>query len=96
MPSMGFSNRPNHPMSTPPPAHNRRRNRIEPGFPNMNTYIIKTKSGRRIIERAASEEAAKKKFETPRDIIMPWTNKVVTIPSGEPIDKVVPLGTMPK
>jgi len=62
----------------------------------MNSYILKTTSGRRIIVTANSEEAAKEDFLKPRKITIPWTNKVIELPGGEPIEKIAPIGVMIK
>ncbi|MFY7875879.1 MAG: hypothetical protein ACOVQM_10570 [Pirellula sp.] len=62
----------------------------------MNSYIIKTNSGRRIIVRANSEEAAKEDFHRAKKITIPWTDKVIEIPGGEPIEKIASLGVLIK
>jgi hypothetical protein len=60
----------------------------------MKPYILKTKSGRRLIVNANSEEEAKRDHLKPREITIPWTKEVVSFPGGEPIEKIAPVGVL--
>jgi hypothetical protein len=60
----------------------------------MKPYILKTKSGRRVVVAANSEEEAKRDFLKPREITIPWTREVSSIPGGEPVERIAPLGIM--
>ena len=60
----------------------------------MKLYILKTKSGRRTIVRASSEEVARRDHLKPRKITIPWTKEVISFPGGEDIEQIAPLGTM--
>lgn len=60
----------------------------------MQSYILKTMSGRRLIVTADSEQAARKSFMTPREFTEPWTKKVISLPAGEMVEKIAPLGVM--
>lgn len=59
----------------------------------MNKYIVKTAKGRRFIVGAKDEDGAKRIVERRIETRNPWTEKVVSVWEGEPVECVKALGT---
>jgi hypothetical protein len=58
----------------------------------MKNYVVKTKSNRRLIVTATTEEAAKRQVENGMQNKCPWSGKAQPA-AGEPVESVHPLGT---
>jgi len=60
----------------------------------MKHYIVITKKNRRLIVSAMNEDGAKRQVELGRKDRCPWTGKSINPVSGEPVDRVEPVGTL--
>ncbi len=58
----------------------------------MKSYIVKTKSNRRLIVTAKSKDGARKQIETGSENKCPWSGKANPI-QGESVERVEPVGT---